>query len=102
MAALTPTLVVSLDASAGVYKKKIFTVVPQANGDTVDLSAYFDTIVSVKAWITGGLDANFTAVAPSFSGTDVTIVELEADGTAATNWTDGVIHLEVTGSDSAL
>lgn len=101
MAALTPTLVKSIDKGAGQIKEKIFTVTPQADGDTIALATWFDTIYSVVAYLTAGLDANLTHLIPSFSGTDVTIAQKKADGaTAADNWTSASITLVVTGSDS--
>ena len=98
MAALTPTLVKSIDLGGGQYQMKIFTVTPQANGDTVDLSSYFDTILSVQADIIAGMDAALTVISPAFSGTSVTLTELEQDGTAATDWTGASVKLVVIGS----
>lgn len=102
MAALTPTLVISYDAGAGRVKRKIFTATPQADGDTVDLSAYFSTIYAARAQITGGADANLCFADATFSGTTVTIAEKEEDYTAATDWTSGELTLDVTGLDVAL
>lgn len=103
MAALTPTLVVSLDASAGQVKTKIFTVTPSSASDTVDLSGYFSTIYKASAYLTAGLDAALTLLIPSFSGTTVTIAQKKADGaTAADDWTGASITLEVTGLDSGI
>lgn len=100
MAALTPTKVLAYDAGAGNVKVKIFTVTPQADGDTIDLSSYFDTIYAVRAYLTAGLDANLTVLIPSFSGTTVTIAQKKADGaTAADDWTSASITLHVTGTD---
>lgn len=103
MAALTPTLVVSLDASAGTKKIKQFTVTPQADGDTVDLSGYFSTINSARGQLIAGLDANLTHLIVSFSGTDVTIAQKKADGaTAADDWTGASILLTVVGEDEGI
>jgi len=97
MAALTPTQVVNTEFS-GDYKLKIFTVTPEADGDTIDMSTYFSTIVGVVAYLTAGLDANLTLLIPSFSGTDITIAQKKADGaTAASDWTSASITLWVAG-----
>src|SRR3990167_4163114 len=101
MAALTPTLVKSILIGGGKEVLKIFTVPPEADGDTVALSSYFDTILSAKANITGGYDANFCELNTTFSGTTVTIAEKKADAsTAADDWTSGQITLEVIGTHS--
>lgn len=102
MAALTPTLVVSLDASAGTKKVKIFTVTPQANGDTVDLSAYFSSIDETFVVIATGMDAALSFVAATHSSLSVTITELEQDGTAATDWTGAQLSLLVIGEDAGV
>jgi len=98
MAALTPTLVSSIDLGGGTLQLKIFTATPQADGDTIDLSSYFSTIKSAKAWLSAGLDANLTHLIPSYSGTIVTIAQKKADGaTAASDWTSAVLNIEVIG-----
>lgn len=102
MAALTPTKVISLDVSAGTYKLKVFEVTPQASGDTVALAAYFSSITDVQVFITAGQDAALSYVSASFSGTDVTITELEQDGTVATDWTAAKLRLWVIGKDSGI
>lgn len=103
MAALTPTLVIAYDAGAGKVKRKIFTVTPQADGDTIDLSAYFSTIYYAGAFLTAGLDANLAHLMPSFSSTTVTIAQKKADGaTAASDWTGASIMLSVEGLDVGL
>lgn len=102
MAAITPTLVLSQDSSAGTYKTKTFTVTPSSASDTVDLSAYFDSIKYAKAWISGGQDAAFSFIQPSHSGTTVTIAQKEQDGTAATDWTGAEIHIEAVGTDEGV
>jgi len=99
MAALTATLVVSLDASAGNKKLKIFTATPQANGDTVALATWFSSIDSAIAVISGGLDAALTFIQGVVSTTTVTLTELEQDGTAATDWTGAEVTLLVIGED---
>ncbi len=101
MAALTPTLITVLDASAGTKKTKTFSVTPEADGDTVALSGHFSSIDSVGSELIAGLDANLTHLITSFSGTDVTIAQKKADGaTAADNWTSAEIVLTVIGEDA--
>lgn len=99
MAALTPTVVNKTEFSGNV-KEKVFTVTPSSASDTVDLSSYFDTILSAQAYLTAGLDANLTILIPSYSGTTVTIVQKKADGaTNADDWTSASITLIVKGTD---
>ncbi len=103
MAELTATKIVGLDTSAGTKKTKVFTVVPQADGDTVPLATWFSSIDSAESEIIAGLDANFTHLITSVSGTTLTIAQKKADGsTAADDWTAAVIQLKVTGEDEAL
>jgi len=98
MAALTPTLVATIDEGGGTYKKCIFTLTPQADGDTIDLSTYFSSIIKASAYLTAGLDANLTLLIPSYSGTTVTIAQKKADGaTSASDWTGASITMEVIG-----
>lgn len=100
MAALTATLVASLDASAGQKKVKIFTVTPQANADTVALATWFSSIDKSFAFISAGMDAALSIVSSTHSGTTLTLTELEQDGTAATDWTAAEITLIVVGEDA--
>jgi len=95
MAALTPTLVACIDIGGGTKQLKLFTVTPQADGDTIDLSGYFSgTIDACFAVLTAGLDANLTHLIPSISTTTVTIAQKKADGaTAASDWTGASITL---------
>lgn len=102
MAAITPTLVLSQDSSAGTYKTKTFTVTPSSASDTVDLSAFFDTIKYAKAYITGGMDAALQSVQPTFSGTDITLVQRAGAGTDATDWAGAEILIEVIGTDEGV
>lgn len=103
MAAITPTLVASYDASAGNRKIKIFTATPQAASDTVALSSYFDTLSAANCYLTAGLDANLTVLIPSVSGTTVTIAQKKADGaTNADDWTGASITIIAYGTDAGI
>ena len=103
MAALTPTLVKSLDASAGQTKIKVFTVTPSSASDTVDLTGYFDTINAIVCSnITAGADANLLTAHATESSETVTIVTKGADGNAATDWTGASITLTIVGTDSGI
>jgi hypothetical protein len=100
MAALTPTLVKSLDASAGNLKIKVFTVTPESASDTVDLTTYFNDIHAViSAHITAGADANLVTAHVTESAESLTIVTKGADGNASTNWDSASITLTVMGED---
>lgn len=102
MAALTPTLVLSQDSSAGTHKTKAFTVTPSTPSDTIDLSAFFDSIKYAKAWITGGMDAALQSVQISFVGTDITLDQKNAAGADASDWTGAEIHIEAVGTDEGV
>ena len=45
--------------------------------------------------ITGGQDAAFTAASASFSGMVITVVSVEQDGTAATNFTGATVSISL-------
>lgn len=97
MAALTPTLVKAYDLGGGTSQLKVFTVTPEANGDTVDLSGHFSAIDHVDANISGGMDAALSIVQAVESSLTVTLTELEQDGTAATDWTGAEITIRAYG-----
>lgn len=99
MAALTPTLVVSIDSSAGTKVTKVFTATPTTATDTISLSSYFsscDAVTSLE--IIGGQDAALSFGNATVSGTTVTLDLLEQDGTAATDFTGASIQITVIGS----
>ena len=102
MAAITATLVRTLDASSGTRKIKIFTMTPEADGDTVALATWFSSVESVIVVISAGMDAALSFVQGVASGTSVTVTELEADGTAATDWTGAELTMWVEGVDEAI
>lgn len=85
MAALTPT--VTNTEYAGEKQTLVIDVTPSSASDTVDLSSYCSSIDGIVGQINAGLDAAFTYIQVSFSGTTVTIASFEQDGTAATDWT---------------
>lgn len=99
MAALTVTSAVETEF-AGDVRVKVFTTTLQSASDTVDLSSEFDTLYAVIPVLQGGADANLLAgVQCSFSGTTATLVTIEADGTASTNWDNATIRLIVIGAE---
>lgn len=98
MGAITPTKVVNTEFS-GAAKVTVFTATLAAASDTVDLSSYFSTIYYASATLTAGADAAMLAgLQTSFSGTTVTVVSQEQDGTAATDFTGTTISLLVIGT----
>lgn len=100
MGALTPTRAVKTEFS-GAVNVQVFTVTLGSASDTVDLSGYFSTIYAVIPVLQGGADANLLAgIQCSFSGTTVTLVTIEQDGTASTNWDSGTVRLTVVGISS--
>jgi len=102
MAAITATKALSTEFS-GEMKTKLFTSTLESASDDLDLSTFFDTIYGAFAVLEAGQDAALLGgLVTSFSGTTVTVVSQEQDGTASTNWTGATIRLYVYGSDVAL
>lgn len=102
MAALTATKVKGTEF-AGDLKVKVLTVTLESASDTVALATWFDTLYAVIPVLEGGADAALLAgLQCSFSGTTATIVSVEQDGTASTNWDSATVRLIVIGSDSNL
>jgi len=101
MGAIVATKVIATEL-AGDVRIKVFTVTPAAASDTIDVSSYFDTVYCVKAHLTAGLDALLTHLQTSYSGTDITIKQLAADGaTDASDWTSAAIEVLVIGKHNA-
>ena len=97
MGAITPTKTLATEYSGDV-KTKIFTSTIASASDTIDLSSHFTTLYFVVPVLEGGADAALLAgLQTSFSGTTVTIVSQEQDGTASTEWTGANIRLAVFG-----
>jgi len=84
--------------------RKIITITaPVASAsDTITLTEATHGIKAiiglVGAVITGGLDAAFTGIQVSFSGLVITVVSVEQDGTASTEWTGTTVEIGVIGS----
>lgn len=101
MGAITGTLD---GATVFAGEKKLITVTATvaAASDTITLTkathgiSSIDAIVGVA--ITGGLDAAFTNVQVSYSGLVLTVVSVEQDGTAATDFTGTTVAITVLGS----
>lgn len=97
MAAITGTIAKKTEF-AGNEKIAVVTATVGSASDTIDLSGTFSSISGIVGLvITGGQDAAFTAASASFDGTTVTVVSVEQDGTASTEWTDATISLTVIG-----
>ena len=83
----------------GEYKLLYITAPVAATSDTITLTAALhagaSSIVGVTGVITGGMDVAFTTIQVSFSGLVITVLSLEADGTAATDFTGTTIGLLV-------
>lgn len=102
MAALTPTLVATYDASSGNKKMKIFSVAIGSASDTVALSSYFSSIDLVLYNLSAGVDAALQDVQVAHSATTVTLTSFNAAGAAATDWTSVAGKLIVFGEDEGL
>jgi hypothetical protein len=100
MGAITGTKAV-LTEFAGTHKILTVTATVAASSDTITLTEAAHGITAIDAIVgcvvTGGLDAAFTAVQASFSGLVITIVSLEQDGTAATDFTGTTVSVTVIG-----
>jgi len=97
MAAITGTKVYAGEL-AGEVRLLHLTAAVGAASDTITLTAAahggVTSIVGIVGGvITGGLDDSFTALQLSFSGLVITVVTLEADGTASDEWTGTTIAL---------
>lgn len=99
MGAITPTKTLNTEFS-GNAKIGIFTATLGSASDTVALADYFDTIYFAVPVLSGGADAALLAgLQTSFSGTTVTIVSQEQDGTPSTNWTGATLTMLVVGDN---
>ena len=101
MGAITGTLGVGTEFG-GAYKLVTVTATVAATSDTITLTEATHGIKAITSIVgcvvTGGLDAAFTAVQASFNGLVITVVSLEQDGTAATNFTGTTISVTVVGT----
>lgn len=100
MGAITGTKGVLTEFS-GRHKILTVTATVAATSDTITLTEAAHGITAIDAIVgivvTGGLDAAFTAVQASYSGLIITVVSLEQDGTAATEFTGTTIAVTVIG-----
>ena len=96
MGAITGTKV-KLTEFAGKNKILALTAPVAAASDTITLTedthGCTEIVAILGLVITGGQDAAFTAVSASFSDLVVTVVSVEQDGTAATDFTGTTIAL---------
>ena len=101
MGAITGTKAIGKEFAAG-YKLLTVTATVAATSDTITLTEATHGIKAITSIVgcvvTGGLDAAFTAVQASFNGLVITVVSLEQDGTAATNFTGTTISVTVIGT----
>ena len=85
---------------AGEVKLIVVTAPVGSASDTIVLTpASHGGVASivgiVGATITGGLDDSFTALQVSFSSLTLTVVTLEADGTASDEWTGTTVSISL-------
>lgn len=97
MGAITGTLAGNTEFG-GNTKLITVTATVAAASDTITLTAASHGGVKsilgiVGATITGGLDAAFTNIQVSYSGLVITIVSVEQDGTAATDFTGTTVEI---------
>lgn len=100
MGAITGTLA-KITEFAGEYKLLVITATVASASDTITLTLADHGISEITGIvglvITGGQDAAFTAASASFSGLVITVVSVEQDGTASTDWTGTTISVSVLG-----
>lgn len=99
MGAITGTKVYAGEL-AGEVKLIVVTAPVAATSDTITLTAAAHAgVVSivgiVGAVITGGLDADFTALQASFSGLVITVVTKQADGAASDEFTGTTVSISL-------
>jgi hypothetical protein len=98
MGAITGTVAKRTEMS-GDWKLLCLTATVAATSDTITLTPAAHGVSEIGAIIgcvvTGGLDAAFTTVQASYSGLVITVVSLEQDGTAATDFTGTTIAVTV-------
>ena len=85
---------------AGEVKILALTATIASASDTITLTAAshggITSIVAILGGcITGGLDANFSSFQASFSGLVITVISIEADGTATDAWSGTTIALSL-------
>jgi len=99
--AITGTLQLGTELG-GRYKLVVVTATVGTASDTITLTAATHGITAITtlvgAVITGGLDAEFSNIQVSFSGLVLTVVSIENDGTAATNFTGTTVSIAVIGT----
>ena len=95
MGALTATKVVASEL-AGDLKWVVYTATLTAASDTVTFVAAthkFRTIYAVIPVLQAGQDSLLASVSATFSGLVVTLVSINPEGTAATDWTGATVRL---------
>jgi hypothetical protein len=100
MGAITGTLAKRTEFG-GDQKLYVITATVAAASDTITLTQATHGISEISGIvgvaITGGMDAAFTNVQVSFSGLVITVVSVEYDGTAATDFTGTTISIGLVG-----
>ena len=100
MGAITGTLAKRSEC-AGDYKLYVITATVASASDTITLTQATHGISEIAGIVgvvvTAGLDDHFTYVQAAFSGLVITVTSLEADGTAATDFTGTTVSITVLG-----
>lgn len=86
---------------AGTYKLVTVTATVGTTSDTITLTEAAHGIGTITgivgAVITGGLDADFTALQVSYSGLVITVVSKQNDGAASDEFTTTTVSVTVVG-----
>lgn len=99
MGAISGSLIGSTEF-AGDYKLLSLDITPASASDTVTLTAAthgITEIIAVIPRLTAGYDAALANIFATFSGLVITVVTINASGTAATDWTGAAGKLLVIG-----
>ena len=99
MGAITGTLAGTTEFG-GDYKVLKITCTPAAASDTVTLTEAthkISEILYVIPKLTAGYDAALAGIFATYSGLVITVVTINASGTAATDWTGATAELLVIG-----
>ena len=99
--AITGTLQLGSEL-AGRYKLVVVTATIASASDTITLTAATHGITAITtlvgAVITGGLDVDFSNIQVAFSGLVLTVVSIDAPGTAADEFTGTTVSIAVIGT----
>ena len=94
MAAVVPTIISQTVLSGKRLLILTATIANTSSTFTLSLATHgVRTLYGIFVQIEDGMDGDFQTVQASFSGLDVTLKSLQADGGAADEWTDTTVRI---------